>query len=528
MFNLITSAWLPVRRASGERETIAPHCLTDNFFEDPIVSLDFGRPDLDGAVTEFLIGLIAVAMGPKDISGWAAVWRTPPAPEDLRAALAPLSFAFNLGGDRPRCFQDIDALDKVEPTPILHLLIDYPGENALKLNTDHFNKRSDRSLTAPVAAAALIMLQTWAPSGGKGYRTSMRGGGPLTTLARCLRDLPNDRGATTLWDTAWLNVPEVRERPAPDSKLFPWLGPTRTSNNNEVVTPEIMHSLHAFFGMPRRIRLEFDPQSRAVAYRSVPSGMNYPGDIWRHPLSPYYKDAKGQVLPVHPRAGPASYRDWLGILINRDDALRANCINSLAGRLERISVARTDRRFDVIAFGYDQDSAKSRGFVYQSVPWVVAKNASTFGDSMAAAVAAADAAAKAVRYAVQLVRHGEVTTSATGDALINVRDEGKKAAEDVYHAFFAQSEQDFRVYLDAVAPLDFFEDGHEARTTFSTACRRIARQIFAAHVDEGAREHAMRRTVLAEKWLGIALNAPKAKFYVFKSLQLTIQEAANA
>ncbi len=527
MFNLITSAWLPVRRASGARETIAPHCLTEHFSEDPIVALDFGRPDLDGAVTEFLIGLIAVAMGPKDISGWAAVWRDPPSPEALRNAIAPLSFAFNMDGDGPRCFQDLDVLDKVEPTPILHLLIDYPGENALKLNTDHFNKRSDRSLTAPIAAAALIMLQTWAPAGGKGYRTSIRGGGPLTTLARWLRDLPNARGVTTLWDTAWLNVPEVRERPALDSKLFPWLGPTRTSNDNEVVSPEIMHSLHVFFGMPRRIRLEFDKHSCAVAYRSVLGGMHYPGDIWRHPLSPYYKDAKGQVLPVHPRAGPASYRDWLGILINRDDALRANCINSLAGRLERISVARTDRRFDIVAFGYDQDSAKSRGFVYQSVPWVVATNANTFGDAMASAVAAADATAKAVRYAVQLVRHGEVSINARGDASISVRDEGKKAAEDVYHAFFAQSEPDFRVYLDAVAPLEFFEDGHDARFTFSTACRHIARQIFDAHVDEGAREHGMRRTVLAEKWLGIALNAPNAKSYVFKPLQLTVQEAAN-
>ena len=527
MFNLITSAWLPVRRASGNRETIEPYRLTENFDRDPIVALDFGRPDLDGAVTEFLIGLIAVSNGPEDLSRWAAVWRTPPSPADLRATLEPLTFAFNLLGDGPLCFQDFEALDETSPTPILHMLIDYPGENALRLNTDHFSKRDNRNMSAGEAAAALIMLQTWAPAGGAGIRTSMRGGGPLTTLARWKRALPNGREVATLWDTIWLNVPEVRQPPILDVALFPWLGPTRSSNNKEVVLPEMTHPLHVFFGMPRRIRLEFDRQSRAVAYRSIPGGMNYPGDVWRHPLSPYYKDTKGQLLPIHPSAGPASYRDWLGILVNRDDALRAKCVNSLANRLERINVARDDRRADIFAFGYDQDNAKSRGFVCQSVPWIVTKNAQTFGDAMAAGVSAADAAARAVRKAVQLVRHGEVSISEKGVPIIQLRDEGKKAAEDVYHAFFAKSEKDFREYLDSVAPLEFFEDGRDARAEFANACRRVARQLFAAHVDQSAREHVMRRAVLAEKSLGIALNHPNAKSYVFGPLQLTIQEAAN-
>ena len=527
MFNLITSPWLPVRRASGKRETIEPHRVTEHFANDPVVSLDFGRPDLDGAVTEFLIGLAAVAMGPKDLAGWAAIWGAPPAPEVLQASLAPLTFAFNLCGEGPRCFQDIDELKQTSPTHILHLLIDYPGENALKLNTDHFNKRDSRCLKGPEAAAALIMLQTWAPAGGAGNRVSMRGGGPLTTLARRSRDLPDGRTEATLWDMIWLNVPQSRERPVLDSRLFPWLGPTRTSTNKEVVVPDLMHDLHVFFGMPRRIRLEFDEQLCAVGYRSVPGGMNYPGDAWRHPLSPYYKDAKGQVLPTHPRAGPSSYRDWLGILVNRDDSLRASCLNPLVDRLERVSVARSDRRTDIVAFGYDQDKAKSRSFIFQSVPWVSATNAQTFGDAVAAGVAAAEATAKAVRFAVQLVCHGEVEINEKGNASINLRDEGKKSAEDVYHAFFARSEPDFRIYLDAVAPIELFEDGRDARAVFANACRRVAGQLFATYVDNGAREHAMRRSVLAEKWLNVALNAPSAKSFVFKPLQLTVQEAAN-
>lgn len=540
MINLITSDWLPVRRASGLRETIAPHQLTDGLTgPEPIVSLDFGRPDLDGAVTELLIGLIAVAMGPKGDAAWAEVWRAPPSSEDLRTALAPLAFAFNLGGDGPRCFQDLDALESADPTPTLHLLIDYPGANALKLNTDHFTKRDARSLSAPDAAAALVALQTWAPSGGAGHRTGVRGGGPLTTLAHWPRELPRredkaSRAINALWDKIWLNVPEVRDPPALNDKLFPWLAPTHTSSGKEVVTPEptIAHPLQVFFGMPRRIRMDFNASGDVTAYRSLAYGMNYPAEAWRHPLSPYYKDAKGNVLPVHPRAGPASYRagpasyrDWLGVLVNSDRAFRATCIETVANRLTRIGVRRNDRRADILAFGYDQDKAKTRGFVVQSVPWIVAAREKTFSDAMAVTVEAAEAAAKAVRYAVQMAHHGEVSISDKGDASISLRDAGKKAAEDVYHAFFALSEPDFRAYLGAVAPLELFEDGHEARTAFAQACRRVARQLFAAHVDMDGRD--MRRPVLAEKWLGVALTAARAKSYVFKSLQLEIQEAAH-
>ena len=44
-FNLIHEAWLPVRRASGERLWIRAADITSNLDGDPIVVLDFPRPD---------------------------------------------------------------------------------------------------------------------------------------------------------------------------------------------------------------------------------------------------------------------------------------------------------------------------------------------------------------------------------------------------------------------------------------------------------------------------------------------------
>ncbi|MGG2362666.1 type I-E CRISPR-associated protein Cse1/CasA, partial [Salmonella enterica] len=65
------------------------------------------------------------------------------------------------------------------------LLIESPGANTLKKNLDHFVRRGRVEVLAPAAAAmALFTLQTFAPSGGAGHRTSLRGGGPLTTLVR--------------------------------------------------------------------------------------------------------------------------------------------------------------------------------------------------------------------------------------------------------------------------------------------------------------------------------------------------------
>src|SRR5262245_31333247 len=129
--NLIADRWLPCRRASGARVWLAPGELTDGFDEDPVVALAFPRPDWDAAVTELLIGLLSVALPPVSDKAWAELWIKPPSPDHLQEKLAPLEFAFNLGGDGARAFQDLDALtDKVEVEELL-----------LNIYEDHFEKR---------------------------------------------------------------------------------------------------------------------------------------------------------------------------------------------------------------------------------------------------------------------------------------------------------------------------------------------------------------------------------------------------
>ena len=101
----------------------------------------------------------------------------------LDAAFAPLVHAFDLDGPGPRFLQDIEDLPGEPDTPET-LLIEAPGGSTRRKNTALLVK-PDRvtRLSRPAAAMALFTLQCYAPAGGRGNLTSLRGGGPLTTLA---------------------------------------------------------------------------------------------------------------------------------------------------------------------------------------------------------------------------------------------------------------------------------------------------------------------------------------------------------
>jgi len=252
-FNLISAPWLPVIRASGQRERILPAGLTDGIDADPILDLDFPRADFRCAALEFLIGLLTVACPPSD--DWLVRWTSSPSRASLKALFAPFAAALTFDGEGPRAFQDLEDFSP-EPTPVEALLIEAPGASTEKNNAAFLVKAGRvEVLSRSAAAMALLTLQTVAPSGGSGHRTSLRGGGPLTTLVVPTRP-------ATLWHRLWANVPPsgLPPKPAEFPRIFPWLAPTRLSNKEgQTTTPQDVDWRQAFFGMPRRIRLNFEP-----------------------------------------------------------------------------------------------------------------------------------------------------------------------------------------------------------------------------------------------------------------------------
>jgi CRISPR system Cascade subunit CasA len=381
-FNLIREKWIPVTRLKGQFESIAPFEITSQNDANPVVAFAWPRPDFDLASHEFLIGLLAAIFpaDPGEPKQWLKLFHEPPSPDELAAAFEPFADAFVLDGDGPRFLQDLDKLDG-EELPIECLFIEAPGANTIKLNKDLFVKRGQLCILSRAAAAiTLYTLQQFAPSGGAGHRTSLRGGGPLVTLA-----LP-DGGQTsrsTLWRRLWLNMAaDLRLDPSEKSKAFPWLAPTRTSAKKEVVHEADAHRVQAFFGMPRRIRLIFSENTRrkpcdligdvddiiCTGLKAVPWGVNY--GVWRHPLTPYYKakaNSNDSVLPVHTPEGRLGYRQWLGFVFEGDGARPADVILNAKDRLRNLGPPWKDSS-RLFAGGYAMDNMKALAFAEAEMP----------------------------------------------------------------------------------------------------------------------------------------------------------------
>jgi CRISPR system Cascade subunit CasA len=446
--SLLDTPWLPAARASGVRVNISPSDITQDP-NDPIVDLCWSRPDFRCAALEWLIGLLTVALPPENNDAWRERWDRPPSPAELRASLASFAPAFRLDGASPRAYQDFEELSG-ESTPVEALLIEAPGANTVKNNAALLVKAGRaKVLSRPAAAMALITLQTMAPSGGAGHRTSLRGGGPLTTLV-----VP--KSPRSLWHLLWANVPRDARGPVGVSeqpRVFPWLAATRHSGaGGRTTTPEDVDSRQVFFGMPRRIRLDFEPNEQRLpcdltgeiddvvvrSYRTRPGGTNY--DAWggRHPLTPHYRSrASDPVLyPVHGQDGRIGYRQWAGMIFGDKEGLRqpAECVSVfLADRKD--DLPRHERAFRLSAAGYAMDNMKALAFMEAETPDILAPPGKVDGVARAAQnlVVAANEAANLLVQAVKRATWGDRATVAFDSTpLTSARDRFWSATTDEF------------------------------------------------------------------------------------------------
>jgi CRISPR system Cascade subunit CasA len=233
---------------------------------------------------------------------------------------------------------------------------------------------------------AIFTLQVNAPSGGAGHRTSLRGGGPLTTLAE-----PNamDSNQNTLWHRTWLNIlikddlkgtlcnTDLKE----DKYIFPWITSIKVSKEKgSETTGNDIHPLQTYWATPRRIYLEdaIDEEGTCdicgdtvssfyTQYHTRPHGINYSEGII-HPLSPYYKDNNGNMLPVHPQPGGFTYRHWPAYVTSiNPDRPRSLNIRVLDDRLHDLGISDVEQH--VMVFGYDMDNMKARCWYETRMPY---------------------------------------------------------------------------------------------------------------------------------------------------------------
>ena len=385
-FSLLTTPWLPVRLKDGSTGKLAPVNLAD----ENVVDIAAARADLQGAAWQFLLGLLQCSMAPKNHSRWEDVWFEGLSADVLQRALEPLEPAFQFGADTPSFMQDFEALTG-EKVSIASLLPETPGAQTIKLNKDHFVKRGITERFCPhCAALALFSLQLNAPSGGQGHRTGLRDGGPMTTLIELLEYQENRQ--TSLWRELWVNVmPQDTAGmylPAHyDGAIFPWLTNTRSSEPSTGVntTPEQVNVLQAYWGMPRRIRLDFntthsgrcdlcETQSDELLSWMIMKnyGVNYVG--WRHPLTPYRlprKEGSG-FISVKPPPGGLIWRDWLGL--NQEEDSENN--TEYPALIVKTTGARSlkDVKIGLWGFGYDFEKMKARCWYEHHFPLLLTEN----------------------------------------------------------------------------------------------------------------------------------------------------------
>ncbi|WP_034945711.1 type I-E CRISPR-associated protein Cse1/CasA [Erwinia oleae] len=510
--DLIKEPWLPVTDLSGSKKKIALIDLLD----DNVLDVAYPRADFQGAAWQFLIGLLQCTVAPENEDAWTDVWKRGIDGETWIQALNAIATAMRFGPQKPAFLQSVEPLDS-ENTSIAGLLIDAPGGNTLKLNKDHFVKRHTAEKMCPhCAVMALFTLQTNSPAGGAGYRVSLRGGGPLTTLV-----VPVEDDLIPLWKKLWLNIlpEESPPQPAHYPLIFPWLAATKTSEKKgSIVTPENAHPLQAYWGMPRRIELDFTHtaagncdlcgehhQELLLQMRGKNYGVQY--DCWLHPLSPYrqaLKDPAAGWLALKGQPGGLNYQDWLGLTLSGEDkfnrTIPARVVRARAGR-KRLPAT------SLWCFAWDMDNAKARCWYQHRIPLIVTEHPDKF--------------AAVVRRAIELASNAlQLLKIQLKSAWFTAPSEAKIDFSITTIAFWQETEPAFRTLLDALIPdsscaqpatrqairrwemtlhtslLEMFE--REALTDVDCPADILLRQIRARRkLDEDYRKLKTRREILA-------------------------------
>jgi CRISPR system Cascade subunit CasA len=482
-FNLLRDAAFPARRRSGARAFLRFSELLDEG-DDPPVDFDWPRADLNVASLEFGVGVLRLAFQPDSQEAWRALWRDGLTPARIEEAIASFSHAFALDGDGPRFMQDFNILDG-EANPVEALFIDTPGANGQKKNTDVLTHRNRYSaLGLPAAAMTLYAMQQFAPSGGAGNRTSMRGGGPMTTLVWPARD---DGAEVSLGRVMLANLP-APDRPVERlasgdlARALPWLAPTLTSEKNREISESdpAAHPLQAHFGMPRRIRLVIGAEDGlcaltgrrgpvATGFVQRPWGVNY--GLWIHPLTPYRRQKEADApYSVKPKSGRMGYRDWVGVTVGGRNAKLATpaAVVSQALQARRGVFERDGVKLRLLAAGWAMNNMEAQTCLFSVQPLYLAAEdgaADAIASEARAFADAADIGRDSLREALNAALFGG-----------NAKSTDTAVFEEATDAYFAATENAFHDALAAVLATGGAEDEKRAqqwRRTLERAALRI-------------------------------------------------------
>ena len=198
--NLLKDPWIPVR-TDGGTGTFRLLTYQQLLCETGNWQVSLSRDDMELACVQLLVCMTQVMFLPEDDKALRTRIASALSAADFAAAVKPCQDWFDL--DHPtQPFMQSRGVKSIEDTPIQKLLIGLPEGN----NHAFFNEAGEvRNLSAPLVAIALFNQASNCPSFGGGFKGSLRGGAPITTLVY----------GQDLRDTIWRNVltrPRLAER----------------------------------------------------------------------------------------------------------------------------------------------------------------------------------------------------------------------------------------------------------------------------------------------------------------------------
>lgn len=295
--NLLEDPWIPVRAddGAGAFRLLAYRELLCEPGQHLQVSLP--RDDLELACLQLLVCITQVMFLPDDDAALRQRLAIPLTQTEFDAGVAPYLDWFDL--DHPtQPFMQTRGVKAAEPTPIQKLLIGLPEGN----NHAFFNEAGEvGQVSGPVAAIALFNQASNCPSFGGGFKGSLRGGAPITTLVfdRDLRRM------------VWRNVltrPRVEERqiaaPGPAQDQPTWISPIAEKSTLHWNQIGLMRGL---FWQPARVELVKADGARACGVLGGEATAGYSGflkekfnftveGVWPHPHGAMNLSLKKGVL----------------------------------------------------------------------------------------------------------------------------------------------------------------------------------------------------------------------------------------
>lgn len=243
--DLLNDSWIPVRATSGSG-SFRLLTLEELLCHEGDWRISLPRDDLELACTQLLVCLLQITFLPEDNRALLERLNKSLSPEAMADAIRPCQDWFQL--DHPtQPFMQTRGVKAADVTPMQKLLIGLPEGN----NHAFFNEVGEVQKVGPSIAAIVLFNQASnCPSFGGGFKGSLRGGAPVTTLVM----------GGNLRETLWRNVltlPRIRER-LPDyewdlSRDRPtWIKPIR---EKEVIRAHEIGLARGLFWQPARVEL---------------------------------------------------------------------------------------------------------------------------------------------------------------------------------------------------------------------------------------------------------------------------------